>query len=339
VKSLVAWAGCCVALLAHPAWGQTSRSDHDTAVALFEEGRRLVHDGRCPDAIEKFKASISREATVGARLSVAQCYEATSPLQAWRELKEAELLAASKGDDRATVARSRATALEPKLATIRIAIPTATLGLEVRLDGSRLERSYYEGGVVAVEPGHHTVEALAPGKARWSTSVDAGVGASTSVTVSLQDEQPGGANPPPATPPSGATSAPPPPMPAPPVSRGNELGQTNRTLAFVVGGVGVAGLAVGAVAGILAIGQKSTVDNECGSNYPQCGASSTGPARSDNDKLASESWVSNVGFAIGAAGVLAGVVLYLTAPKPVNTTSIRLAPTLGARSGGVVVVW
>ena len=53
--------------------------------------------------------------------------------------------------------------------------------------------------------------------------------------------------------PLGTTELPPPPP----------AKASSRTAGWVVGGIGVAGLGVGAVAGILTLGKKGTVDDNC----------------------------------------------------------------------------
>jgi hypothetical protein len=88
---------------------------------------------------------------------------------------------------------------------------------------------------------------------------------------------------------------------SPPSSEGN----TKRTLGWVVGGVGVAGLAVGAVTGIMAMGDASTVKSNCGANGACQGQSGVDAASSGK----TASTLSTIGFIGGTA--LAGVGAYL----------------------------
>lgn len=80
--------------------------------------------------------------------------------------------------------------------------------------------------------------------------------------------------------------------------------------AYVAGGVGAAGLVVGAVAGILAITKKSEVDAGCDANK-RCSPAGKAAA----DALQSRALVSNIGFAVGAVGVGVSIVLLLTRSK------------------------
>ena len=73
---------------------------------------------------------------------------------------------------------------------------------------------------------------------------------------------------------------------------------------YVTGGVGVAGVLTGSIAGLLAIRDKRTVDNEC-----------TGPACSPRGKDAAdaarlEATVSTIGFGVGFAGLITSAILY-----------------------------
>src|SRR5262249_16802083 len=139
--------------------------DHDAAVATFEEGRRLLEQGNCPAATAKLNQSLTFEPSVGARLSLADCYQSSDPLAAWRSLREAERLAYLKHDDRIEVAQKRAAELEAKLPRVQMIIAPGTLeeaGFELRIDGVAVDPFFYRNAVFAVEPGKHVIEASAP---------------------------------------------------------------------------------------------------------------------------------------------------------------------------------
>ena len=109
----------------------------------------------------------------------------------------------------------------------------------------------------------------------------------------------------------------------------------NRLPAYIAFGVGGAGVALGAVFGILALGTKSTLDNECPGKV--CPPS----AKSDVDNLSSRATVSNIAFAVGAVGVAAGVVLLVTlhgsdAPKTAMARPpVRVTPWIGLGAAGL----
>jgi hypothetical protein len=97
--------------------------------------------------------------------------------------------------------------------------------------------------------------------------------------------------------------------------------------------IGAAGLLTGVVFGLIALHDKGTLDQGC----PQkvCGPGSQG----DVDALHTHSLVANLGFAVGIAGVVSGVVLCTTSKRDASSasesrsqpeTALRLVPGPGA---------
>jgi hypothetical protein len=80
------------------------------------------------------------------------------------------------------------------------------------------------------------------------------------------------------------------------------------TWACVAGGVGLAGLAVGSVAGILAITKKHTADSHC--TGPECDPTGT-EAGNSGRSLAN---VATAGIGVGIAGLALGTVLWIWNP-------------------------
>jgi hypothetical protein len=99
-------------------------------------------------------------------------------------------------------------------------------------------------------------------------------------------------------------------------------GPSRRTGAFVVLGVGGAGLVLGGVAGVLAIGKKSDIDKNSNCQNNRC-------LQSEEDVVGSyRTWrtVSSAGLIGGAVLAAAGVGLLLTAPKQPEPTALVLGP-------------
>lgn len=98
---------------------------------------------------------------------------------------------------------------------------------------------------------------------------------------------------------------------------------------YVTGGVGVAGLLTGSIAGLLAFNDKSAVNDLC--SGPACTAS--GKDAADAAKL--EATVSTVGFGVGLAGVIATAIVYIAdsgqtqarVTKPKRWSVVALSPT------------
>jgi hypothetical protein len=309
-----------------PANADVPTTAHDEAIASFEAARALIKAGDCANAIPKLKESLAREMLVGAHLSLAECYQPTDALAAWRELKEAEFLTYTKNDDRAGIARDRAAALEPRLALLHVTLPPAVLqtpGLEVKLDGVAIDRFYYQSGVIAVAPGKHTVDVRAPGKL-FAGAADASVGAKAEILVELADAPPE----PPAAP------APAPVVLAPSPGR--------RTAGLVTGSLGLAGVVLGGVTGVVSLYYAGQAKIECGKGgLPACDASARPDVKNANVFAA----VSDAGLFGGGALLVAGVVLYLTAPDvavegapPAPSATWRLVPALGPGVASLVAV-
>ncbi len=94
-------------------------------------------------------------------------------------------------------------------------------------------------------------------------------------------------------------------------SRPERPAHPSRTWSTVAFGVGAAGLLTGGIAGALALSKHDDLSEACGGDRGQC------PRERAGDIEAMERWadVATVGFALGAVGVGAGVVLLLTRPE------------------------
>lgn len=116
---------------------------------------------------------------------------------------------------------------------------------------------------------------------------------------------------------------------SPPDNRGPSAGSPLRTAGWVAAGVGVVGVAVGAVFGFKAISDKNGA--HCDSNN----ACDPGPL-SDANTAAS---IATVGVVAGGALLLGGAALVLFAPSTRSDTGVtlRAAPLVGAREGGLLV--
>lgn len=289
-------------------------TDHEHAVTTFEEARKLIDDGNCDAGLVKLEQSLRYEPSIGARLSMADCLESRDPLEAWNHLREAERLAYLKQDERRKVARERAIGLETRLAIVRVTIDPTTLqerGFELRVDGALIDRFFYGEGTLAMKPGPHTIEASAPNK-RWSQQVVARPAATTSLTVQLAEPAP----------------APPPPVRAP-VVESTSTGNTQRRIAFVVGGTGALSLIAGAAFGIVAISKRGDIETACGGNITTCHAA---PGALDGQRAGQEVFahLSTAGFIVGGVLIATGVALYVFAPRAQSAPRIGIAAGLGS---------
>jgi hypothetical protein len=108
-------------------------------------------------------------------------------------------------------------------------------------------------------------------------------------------------------------------------------------LPWIAFGIGGAGLAVGAVTGVMALGKHSDLSDACpsGTCSPQTPEEE---ARFENDvsEYHTLGTISGIGFAVGAAGIGTGIVLLLTSQDSESPkTSARFTPLIGPGFVGI----
>jgi hypothetical protein len=193
-------------------------------------------------------------------------------------------------------------------------VAAAPLGsdVDVRVDG-KVFRAIL-GTSLPLDPGVHTIEAVAPRKKAWSTSIDARPGVESTVQIPTLEDEPLQ----PVAPPEQATPAPVAKATTPPEA---PRGSTRRAAAVVVGGVGLAGLAVGSVFGVLAITKERSARDVC----PDA-ACRTQDGVGAHDAARTDAAISTVAFVAGAALTAGGVALLLTAPNDSTSAWLRAGP-------------
>ena len=329
---------CTLVAAAGPA--RADDGDHQKAAAAFKVARTEIAAGNCAAAVPKLEESLAYEPSVGAHLSMADCYEQVDLLAAWKQLEDAASLAASKGDDRENIARDRAAALEPKLSMLRLvfapsASPPDLTAMEVHVDGSLVKPYVLRRGVVATTPGTHQIEVAVAHKKPWRGQVVARTaGSSIDVDVTLEDEgAPVAAAPvaPTAAPAAAPATSPPAALTDAPAPSGL------RTGGLVAGGVGVAGLAVGGIFGILALTDNAHLRDACAGNVHQCVSDDPGHVTSTQSGAKTAATVSTIGFIAGGVALGAGIVMFVAAPSTTHHLEVGAATVPGGgglRLGG-----
>lgn len=298
--------------------------DAAAAQALFEDGRQLMDQGRYDEACPKLEESQRLDPGGGTLLNLALCYEKQGrTATAWQKFKEA--LGAARRDgraDRASFAQEHITAIEPKLSRLKVDVPpkSRVAGLEIRRDEAALRDATW-GTALPVDPGEHTISARAPGHESWQTKVTvAPDGDQKTVSVPSLVALP--------APPAGSTPPPQPqgaPFPEP--DKGTDV---QRISGFVIGGVGIVAIAVGAVFGGLAISKDNDADALC-EDPAQCvcdGETCTGPQAPRAAELSEDARLDAKlanGFVFGGVGLIAiGLTVVLTSPTGITGESALL---------------
>jgi hypothetical protein len=316
-----------------PARGQTPApaNSNVAAEALFEDARALVAAGKYAEACPKFADSQRLGPSVATQLNLANCYEKLGrTASAWATYREAASAANAAGrKDYLATALRRADGLAPKLARLTVNVPQPTAGLQVKRDGVVIDQAEW-GAAIPVDTGTHTVEAGAAGHKSWSTSVEvAQDGTAFAVAVPVLEEAPG--EPGPAAAP-GVATGPSAPSPSPLVTTPSHeapapaTGNGQRVIGAIVGGVGIATLAAG---GIVALVAKNKYDGSI--DHCQTGDKNSCDLAGVNERNSARTAgdVATVLLSAGGAVLVAGGIIFLTAPHGAPTTGIQLLPTLG----------
>lgn len=271
----------------------TPNSASACAERLFEQGLQAMRAHEYGAACPRLAESYGLDPSPGALFTLAEC-EAARQKSATALAHYQSFVAALTSmtaerretfEERRRIAAGQIAVLSvsaPKL-TINVA-PELPLELVVRSAGVVVPRDAY-GVVRRVDPGVYSVTAELDGKAVWQRSVDLEAGNQALVEV---------------TPPSAASAS--------SQSPNDQPGTKKPVALYVAGGVAVAGLATGLVAGLLAYEQKSTIDGHCPNRTcdPQ--------GRAALNSASSEARVSTVGVSLGIAGAAtaAAVLIFST---------------------------
>lgn len=313
--------------------------DEAAAEALFVEAKKLAAQKKYGEACPKFAESNRLDRGAGTLIHLGDCYEKNKQTaSAWATYKEAASAAQALGrKDWEKLASQRASALEPKLARLTIAVDKGNDAVEISRDGTSVSKASF-GVPIPVDVGSHSVEATAAGHKPFKTTVTVSKdGESLDVTVpKLEAEPVAEQTPAPKPAETPATSSPAP-----------SDGSSQRTVGFVVGGIGVAGLAAGAITGLMAMGKSSDAKATCANDGP-CADRSAVDASESAKTLG---LVSTIAFAAGGVALAAGAALVFTAPNarkesgdtgPKSASStrpiVRIAPSAAPTGGGLTVV-
>jgi serine/threonine-protein kinase len=297
------------------------------AQVLFEEGRSLVEQGRFAEACPKLAESERLDPGIGTMLWLGDCYEnADRTASAWVMFKQAAGAAAARHDEREHVARERAAQIEARLTRLTISVAAEQEHLEVRRDGVLVGSAEW-GMPIPVDPGSHTVSAEAPGRRKWTTTVELARGPqATEVAVPAleAEESPARAT---------AAAAQPVVMPRPP-SNDASTGNAMRIAGASIASAGLVAVAAGT---FFAFRARSTYDESNSSGHclkdNECDATGL---KNRNDAF-SMATVATVGIGLGAAALVGGAVLFFAAPH--KEATVTIAPSTQGASVRYQIAW
>jgi hypothetical protein len=309
------------------ATGARADGDHKaTAEALFNKGRDAAKRGDLATACAAFEESERLDPAPGTMFNLGDCEEKLGHLAAaWQWFQEASLkLPAS--DKRRPLVESRVAALKVRLPMLAIQLaPDAPEGTTVTRDAIELRQASL-GASLPLDPGTHQVVVSAPGYSERRFVVEIKEGEQKQLVVG-----PGPAVKPAPVAAAAAPVVPPrapekPPAATRPTDPAKPARADTKTLGYVVGGIGVAGIGTALVLGGVALGKKNTLaaDN-CNPDTRLCDSQKGVDAASSGATLAT---VSTVTFIVGAAAVGAGVYFILTSGES-NSTGVSASAAPG----------
>ncbi|MGH7436178.1 MAG: hypothetical protein ACRENE_10940 [Polyangiaceae bacterium] len=327
--------GAC--LVASPDARAQSPEDLASARQLGVDGIQLADKGDCAGAIPKLTAAeklhhapTTLERLGECEIKVGKLVSGTERLnQVLREqlppnAPPAFAAAQKRAQDALPAAQSR-------IGRLRLHVDGAPPDqVSATIDGAPVPSAMFDSAR-PTDPGSHQVSASAPGYKPAATTVVVSDGTESAASLTLVRDPsaptataPATAGPATSAAATTASSGSPPPS-SPPQGGGANV---PAIVSFVAGGVG---LAAGTVFGLLALSTKSSLDGECGPTKKTCSSSG------DVSSLATNAWVSNVGFGIGIVGAALGTYFLVShhGGEKTGAASPHIDPWIGLGSAGV----
>jgi hypothetical protein len=319
--------GPTLVLLASSARGQ----DMTTAGAqlLDAEGTELLNQRKLAAACPKLEQSYRLQPGTGVLLRLALCQELSgrSATALTLYLEAAERAKAADNQALVQLAKNRAAALQPRLSHLTVDLDPSVRDqekLRIWCDGKPLELTTLGAGL-PLDPGSHVIEAEAPNRKRFQETIvvsDEPRRYSLTITLPLAvaEVEAEAAS----KPQSAATDT-------------KRSWSTQHSLALAAGGVGLAGVTAGTFLGLAVGSQMRRARALCSDGSSGCSEE----ALSLQDQARGYSTASTIAFCAGAAGILGGVVLWLSAPRELERprdARIRVEPSVGLESAGIQAV-
>jgi tetratricopeptide (TPR) repeat protein len=297
-----------------------ARAQQAAADALFDSARANMTKGAFAEACEQFRASDKLDPAVGTELNLADCEEKRGRLASAWELFRTVAEKLPDNDERAPMANERARALQPRVPRLTLTLANDAPKNSTLRDGDVDLGSAAFGVALPMDPGAHEFVVSALGFEPRTFQVRLAEGDARAVTVAPGSKER-----------ASSSSA---------AARGGgekkanaakNIGSDTRTLGFSLAGGGVVGIGVGAVAGLLMLSKKSTVNDQCHADK-SCSSAGLDAAHSAHTLQ----MISNVGWVVGAAALGAGAyfILSSTPNKPTTTLALESSTNGGQLSLG-----
>ncbi len=294
----------------------------DDPEKLFADGNALMDQGKFAEALPKFQEAERLDPGVGTQFNIAVCQEKIGQTaSAYRHFEEVATLAHASGKkQREDAARQKLTELAPRLAVF--VISTRDQGeVLVKVDGAIVPKEKWSA--YPVDPGAHHVEAIAALKEPWKGDFPApGSGQKAEVVVPMLVAA------------QGKT-----------VTITRQSSNTRRTLGYVVGSVGIAGLVVAGVTSVMILNDHSTAKDNCtappvaGGSENRCAVDANGssPGADAVNQGRTLVPINAIAWGVGIVGVGVGTFLVLISghkSEPQPKSAWLVEPSVTPLAGG-----
>jgi hypothetical protein len=313
------------------AFAQTPAENVAAARALGMQGVQLADDGKCAEAIPPLERAESLYHAPSILGRLGECQVAVGQLVLGTENLNRtvrEPLAANAPQafrDAQVRAQKVLDAALPRIARLVIRVSPEVPNVTVNIGKAEVPAALL-GAERPTDPGTHQITASAPGYLQAQSYVTLTEGGRQELTLSLVKD------------PNAAAAAAPPPTPTAPVRPATPISHPPsvpeskpKTAAYVLLGVGAAGLVTGGVTGVMALGKKNDLDcpdKEC----------PPGTQQDNLDSAKTLALVSTIGFGVGIAGAVVGTILLVSGGKsesPQTATLPRTRPYVRGNTIGL----
>jgi hypothetical protein len=295
-----------LALAAVFAEPSVAHADVDRAERLFNAGVEDMLAGRFEQGCTRIAQSQKEDPKPGTVFTLAECFArwgrtASAATQYAAYLEAVKALPGNQQAahaERVGVAKAEYDKLLPDIPELVLVWPGAPpRDATVTVDGVEVDQETL-GRARHVDPGQHLVAVSYGDGSQSAKKVAVELGQTLRVILPSAHDRP--------TPvPDDKPEVP---------EHGKKAGTSQRTWAYIIGGIGAAGVVVGSATGIFVLQQRDVIDKNCDSIGPGRQACSSEGLSAARDAKAAGT-VSTIAFAVGGAGLAIAIPLLLTAPS------------------------
>lgn len=282
---------------------ETIAGDPPAADALFKRAVPELEAGHWEAACPLLEESQRLDPKAGTLFTLADCHAQWGKIALalveyrsyMRQVDEMAPEKRAKHESRYEKAKAKVEEIAPLVPELTLVLPpNAPQGTKVIRDGNEVSTPSLGIGL-PVDPGMHEIVVEVPGRQAVKTTVNIQKGEKAKVDLTLPADKPL-----PTVEPSKA------PPPVEKQERASTPASGGKTGMYVAGGVGVVGLAVGAITGGMAMSKAGFIEEHCPNK--KCLDLEGKEAVGDGQTLA---MVSTIGFGLGIAGAATATILAL----------------------------